>query len=72
MKKTNETIEIEVASPILRPGLVLRAKVSKRYAASAAADILDIARVINADAGGPSGNREDAENTGNGNNMCTL
>lgn len=47
MKKTNETIEIEVSSPLLRPGLVLRTRASKKYASDAAVDILAIARLIN-------------------------
>jgi hypothetical protein len=48
LRNTNETIEIEVSSPLVRPGLCLRTKTSKRYAADAAADLITIARAINA------------------------
>ncbi|MER9911723.1 hypothetical protein NKJ71_13925 [Mesorhizobium sp. M0050] len=47
MKKTNETVTICVTSPLLRPGLSISVEVSKRYAAEAAIDFLDIARAIN-------------------------
>lgn len=47
MRKTNEAIEIAAASPLLRPGLTIRTRASKLYAADAAADLLEIARAIN-------------------------
>lgn len=50
MKATNETVEIELSSPLIRAGLVLRTRTSKRYAADAAADLIEIARAINAPA----------------------
>jgi hypothetical protein len=47
MKPTNEAIIIEVSSPLLRAGLILRTQTSKKYAADAALDLIEIARVIN-------------------------
>lgn len=45
----NETYEIEVSSPLLRPGIVIRTCVSKRYLAETTKDLLNIIREINKD-----------------------
>lgn len=44
----NNTIVVEVASPLLRPGLTMRTTVSERYAERAAEQMLDLARRVNA------------------------
>lgn len=46
-KRTNETYEITAESPLLRPGLRITVRVSERYAAKAAARLLDVVRAIN-------------------------
>lgn len=43
----NETYEIEVQSPLLRPGIIIRTKVSKKYVVSTVLDIMDMIRDIN-------------------------
>lgn len=43
----NETYEIEVGSPLLRPGITIRTYVSKKYVASTTKDLLNIIRDIN-------------------------
>lgn len=49
MRKTNETYQITVASPLLRPGITIQTSVSKRYVADTVRDLLDIIRDINSD-----------------------
>jgi hypothetical protein len=43
----NETYEIEMRSPLLRPGIVIRTEVSKKYVVSTIRDFLDMVREIN-------------------------
>lgn len=43
----NETIEISIGSPLLRPGITLRTWVSQKYVVSATKELLDKAREIN-------------------------
>lgn len=43
----NETYEIEVASPLLRPGLLIRTKVSKKYVVETVNGLMDMIREIN-------------------------
>lgn len=47
MKNTNETIKIEIASPLIRPGIKISTKVSKRYANTALSDLMEIVRGFN-------------------------
>jgi hypothetical protein len=44
---TNELYEIEIGSPLLRPGLTIKCWVSKRYVASTTKDLMAIVREIN-------------------------
>ena len=44
----NETYEIEMRSPLLRPGIVIRTQVSKRYVVETVNAILNMIREINA------------------------
>lgn len=46
-KQTNETYEIEVTSPLLRPGLMLRTRVSGRYLVPVLRKVLDAVREFN-------------------------
>lgn len=46
--KSNESYEITVGSPLLRPGLQIRVmSCSKRYAADAVSDLMEVVRMIN-------------------------
>lgn len=54
-KSKNNTVTITIGSPLLRPGLTLSTEVSAAYADSAAEQMLDLARRINA----PKGNDKD-------------
>jgi hypothetical protein len=47
MKNTNETIKIKIKSPLIRPGIEISAKVSKRYANQALTDLMEIVRGFN-------------------------
>ncbi len=47
MKATNETYTIRVQSPLLRPGLTIETKVSKRYLVQTVKELLDKIREIN-------------------------
>ncbi|MFA6526069.1 MAG: hypothetical protein WCT26_01480 [Candidatus Buchananbacteria bacterium] len=47
MKKTNETYEIEVSSPLLRPGLKVTTRVSKKYFVPAMTDLMELIREFN-------------------------
>ncbi|MEY4722578.1 MAG: hypothetical protein RLZZ324_91 [Candidatus Parcubacteria bacterium] len=47
MKRTNETYEVEIASPLLRPGITIRTRVSKKYLSATVKELLDIVREIN-------------------------
>ena len=46
---SNETYEIEIKSPILRPGITIRTSVSQKYIKSTVLSILNICREINND-----------------------
>ena len=46
-KPTNETYEITVSSPLLRPGLELKTKVSSKYVTKTVAKIFEMLREIN-------------------------
>ena len=54
MKDTNETYEITVASPLLRPGLTIRTTVSSRYVTQTVKSLMEKVREIN---GVPGSNR---------------
>lgn len=43
----NETYEIEVRSPLLRPGITIRTSVSQKYVKTTVLSLLDICREIN-------------------------
>lgn len=43
----NGTVEIEISSPLLRKGLVIRTWVSENYAENATRAMINIARLIN-------------------------
>lgn len=45
--KTNETYEIEVGSPLLRPGIKIKTKVSKGYLVQTLQDIMEKVREFN-------------------------
>lgn len=53
----NNTVRIEVGSPLLRPGLTISTEVSAAYAETAAAQMLEIARAINTPAS-PEGGKK--------------
>ena len=48
MTDTNETYEITISSPLLRPGLTIRTTVSSRYLTPTVASLMDKVRAINA------------------------
>ena len=43
----NETYEIEVRSPLLRPGITIRTTVSQKYVKTTVLSLLDICREMN-------------------------
>ena len=47
-KPTNETYEITVESPLLRPGMTIRATVSSRYVVQTVQSLMEKVREINA------------------------
>jgi len=47
VRKGNETYEIEMTSPLIRPGFKLTTWVSKRYVAKTLSDMLDLVREFN-------------------------
>ncbi len=47
MRRTNETYKVEVASPLLRPGLTISTEVSKKYLVSTLNDLMDQIREFN-------------------------
>lgn len=47
-RPTNETYEVVVASPLLRPGLTIKTTVSARYVVQTVKALLDKVREINA------------------------
>lgn len=44
---SNETYEIEIKSPLLRPGITIRTSVSQKYVKTTVLSLLDICREIN-------------------------
>lgn len=46
-KPTNETYEITVSSPLLRPGLSITTKVSSKYVVQTALSLIEKVREIN-------------------------
>lgn len=46
---SNETYEIEIKSPLLRPGITIRTFVSQKYVKTTVLSLLDICREINND-----------------------
>ena len=44
---SNETYEIEVRSPLLRPGITIRTTVSQKYVKTTVLSLLDICREMN-------------------------
>lgn len=44
---TNETYEIEVTSPLLRPGVVIKTRVSEKYLVRTVKKLLDLVREVN-------------------------
>lgn len=51
MHKTNETYKIEITSPLVRPGIKISTKVSKKYLVSTLTDLLNQLREFNAQQG---------------------
>jgi hypothetical protein len=49
MKQTNETYTVRAGSPLLRPGLEVETRVSKRYLKGTLKDLLDQLREFNID-----------------------
>jgi len=47
LKPTNETYEIVVSSPLLRPGLTIKTTVSSRYVVRTVAELMAKVREIN-------------------------
>ena len=45
--KTNEAYEVEMGSPLLRPGITIRTKVSEKYLESTVKKLLNKVREIN-------------------------
>jgi len=43
----NNKYELEIGSPVLRPGLTLKTIVSERYVTSAAKKLMELAKEIN-------------------------
>jgi len=64
----NETYEIEVGSPLLRPGITIRTYVSKKYVASTTKDLLNIIREINE----PVDNRTELQRRTDNYNLLTT
>ena len=51
MSVGNATVEIEVGSPLLRPGLTIKTKTSEAYSVNAAKSLVNLAREINKNEG---------------------
>lgn len=47
MRKTNETYTIKISSPLIRPGLEISTRVSKKYLIPVLNDLLDLIREFN-------------------------